>query len=232
MVQNGGGRGEVVPDLVLRSERSGAEASMLISFLNQLDRSMHSPAQRIAFVEPLLDGTYPDAVIVSRKAERATPTDAGVCLGKADFRVAQLLFSLGPSCLSTVRAYCGATAEASLLKLQLAGYTRLSNSRWRLAALAGLFPVSRIVAFEAKMSASKRVLEQASAHRWFAHESYVLLPNRPRNETFIESARRWNVGIWVANERRPILKSSFASCGKPISYGSWLLSEWASRLAA
>ncbi len=54
----------------------------------------------------------------------------------------------------------------------------------------------RIIAFEAKISALSKAIEQAHLNTWFASESYVLTTNGRRRDHIIQKARKHGIGVW------------------------------------
>jgi hypothetical protein len=98
---------------------------------------------------------------------------------------------------------------------------------WSSRPVERSFAVRQIVAFEAKIAGWRAVIEQASLNRWFASESYVLVPKLPTNrEAAIREATACGVGIWLASEARPILQAPVAGQDQPVSFASWVLNEW------
>jgi hypothetical protein len=215
-----------IPDLRFRNGNTGEEAELLRGFLLDLRVPVRCGEGVCAFVEPSIGHAFPDAVLVTLRDDVASqPTSHW--LGKHDLRTAQILLTLGGATLERLLQLVGNAVHGSLTRLEEAGFARLRRGEWRLRALSKLFPVRRIVAIEAKLTPCVRVLEQASANRWFADEVYALLPEIPRSRTFLETAKNWGVGIWVAGQSRPVLKSASIVDRQPLSYASWLLSGWA-----
>jgi hypothetical protein len=89
------------------------------------------------------------------------------------------------------------------------------------------FAVREILAFEAKMSLTSHVIDQAAANRWFASASYVLLPSWSQESQLVEDADECGVGIWINGARRPKLRQP--TTAQPLSYASWLFNDWAWR---
>ena len=95
--------------------------------------------------------------------------------------------------------------------------------------LSRTFAVRHIVAIEAKVGNWSRALQQAAANRWFASQSFILIPPT-RSLTAVSSrARELGVGVLTfdGGKVRQVVESKRFVI--PASYGSWLFNEWALR---
>jgi hypothetical protein len=98
---------------------------------------------------------------------------------------------------------------------------------WASRRLEESFAVRGIVAFEAKISDWTQAIHQASANRWFASESYVLVPAVPARGTLLAQAQRAGVGVWVEGKNTPVQQAPSTIERQPMSFASWLFNEWA-----
>jgi len=144
-----------------------------------------------------------------------------------DLRVLQLLVSSGPASEADLARLFGKVPTPSLRRLEAAGLVQHRTGTWAARRLEESFAVRGIVAFEAKISDWVQAIHQASANRWFASESYVLVPAVPRRSTLLTQARRAGVGVWVEGENTPVLEAPSTIDRQPMSFASWLFNEWA-----
>jgi hypothetical protein len=100
-----------------------------------------------------------------------------------------------------------------------------------LTGLRKNFAVRRIVAFEAKISDWRGAIQQAALNKWFASESYILVPRIPARSVIIETAEAAGVGVWIEGEVSPYLVTPRVNSREPLSYASWLFNEWSWRFA-
>jgi hypothetical protein len=107
------------------------------------------------------------------------------------------------------------------------GLVRRVRDRWRARTPRKLMAVRRIVAIEAKVGAWRPGLEQAFHNRWFASESYLLLPGVPKSDALESELGQTGVGLLTPDRpmRRPAVRAEKAKL--PGSYASWLFNEWA-----
>ena len=180
------------------------------------------------FREPRLLSGFPDLVAVTWHVP-TTERWAGARreVATADLRVLQLLVSSGPAADADLTRLFGKVPAASLGRLAAGGLVRKRAGMWASRRLEESFAVRGIVAFEAKISDWAQAIHQASANRWFASESYVLVPAVPRRSTLLAQAKRAGVGVWVEGENTPVQQAPSTIEQQPMSFASWLFNEWA-----
>jgi hypothetical protein len=118
-----------------------------------------------------------------------------------------------------------------LMRLEEAGVVTVGKDKCRARSTSSIFAVERIIAIEAKVSATQRALEQACANTWFSSESHALLP-RPRTaERLMGVASSLGVGLLGFEDDRVAKVCEASVRAVPLSYGSWLFNEWTWRVA-
>ncbi len=205
----------------------GPEADLVDGFLCGFRPRLAIDHRNTVFREPSLPSGFPDLVLVTWheptinawRAERAQ-------LLRDDLRLLHILSTGGPLGEERLAEFNFFRLSTSLERLIRLGMVISSRNGWRAAPLRQCFAVRRIIAFEAKISDWSGAVEQASVNRWFASESYVLLPRLPRSSSLVDSAVRLGVGIWISGERRPVLRARHDSSRQPVSLASWLFNEW------
>jgi hypothetical protein len=210
-----------------RSRRSGPEADLVDRFVDALPLSTPRDCRTTLFREPRLLSGFPDLVAVTWHVPTTERwTGARREIATADLRLLQLLVSSGPASETDLAGLLGNVA-ASLRRLETAGLVRKRAGTWVSRRLEESFAVRGIVAFEAKISDWAQAIQQASANRWFASESYVLVPAVPRRGMLLAQARRAGVGVWVEGENTPVQQAPSNIDRQPMSFASWLFNEWA-----
>jgi len=73
----------------------------------------------------------------------------------------------------------------------------------------------------------RKAIQQAVANLWFASQSYVLLPPMRTLKKVAQEAKKFGIGVIVfdGEQTKMIVKPKRQRI--PISYGSWLINEWA-----
>jgi hypothetical protein len=216
---------------VCRAPRPGPESDLVDRFAEAFASSpTRSRGLRTTlFREPRLLSGFPDLVAVTWHAPTAERwTGARRRLSTSDLRLVQLLVSMGPATQSMVERLVGRRQASRLPALQDAGLLLERAGEWRVRRLRDAFAVRGIVAFEAKIADLGQAVAQASANRWFASESYVLLPSAPRRAAAAAEASRLGVGIWIDGMNSPLLAAR-TNTEQPVSFASWLFNEWAWR---
>lgn len=183
------------------------------------------------FREPRLVSGFPDLVAVTWHVP-TTERWAGArhALSTFDLRLVQLLVSHGEATEKQLNEFSGREALRALARLDAAGLVIERHGAWRVRRLKDAFAVRGIVAFEAKIADWAQALAQARQNTWFASESYVLVPRRPKTSSLVGEAGQVGVGVWVNGENAPLLAAKVNE-GQPLSYASWVFNEWAWRHA-
>lgn len=218
--------------LRFRGPVAGPEQDLVLSFLSAATLDLRSGRSLSVFAEPAIDTGFPDLVGVVWRSEIARGwTAERERLQASDLRLLHLLATRGPSDLIFLREVFQRGLNSMLTRLEDAGVASVGKTKCRARSLASIFAVERIIAIEAKVSASQRALEQAGANTWFSSESHALLP-RPRSvDRFVSVANSLGVGV-LGFEHDHVAQVCAASVrAVPLSYGSWLFNEWTWRVA-
>jgi hypothetical protein len=170
---------------------------------------------------------YPDLVYVFPRAPNEDTPEARFEIGLGEIRLLHHVWGYRDQTFAEIE---------SVLRMRLDDVrdraTRLVAARLLeivdgiLAADARGFGALKIIAVEAKVKKWRDAIHQASANRWFASESYVLLPRRGFIDQAVEEAQERGVGVIVFDGKtntemlRPVTQEL------PVSVGSWLVSEW------
>jgi hypothetical protein len=211
-----------------RSRRSGPESDLVDRFVDALPLGTPRGCRTTLFREPRLLSGFPDLVAVTWHVPTAERwTGARREIATSDLRVLQLLVSSGPASEADLSRLFVKVPAASLRRLETAGLVGERAGTWASRRLEESFAVRGIVAFEAKISNWTQAIQQASANRWFASESYVLVPAVPRRGTLLTQARRAGVGVWVEGDNAPVQEAPSTIYPQPMSFASWLFNEWA-----
>ncbi len=117
--------------------------------------------------------------------------------------------------------------EMALQDLVEAGLVVPRGSRFAVRAVSKVFVAKRIIAVEAKMRAWREALEQATANLWFASHSYILIPALNCLRSICKEAKRLGIGVLVFDGKQTRTALRPRKQRIPVSYGSWLINEWA-----
>lgn len=215
-------------DIGLRSRRPrpGPEAALVSEFLRGAQFLRPGVHETAVFREPRLVSGYPDVVVVHWHPQRAAGWNPiRLQLRTAHFQLVQLLISTGPLGEARIALLFGRKPRPYLELLESSGLVVRFGSTWQVRSLARSYAVRGIVAFEAKVKDWPRALVQAIQNRWFASESYVLLPERPASDAVLSACRHHGVGVWRLGEESPLLPA-VVEPHLPLSVGSWFFNEW------
>jgi len=214
----------------MRRSRAGPEQDLLDMFVTS-GGVPRLAAETIRLVEPALPTGYPDLVCVS--LDPASTRTAIRELTVPQLRLLHYLYSSRTSLVSSIASSLRNTESMLRRRLdQLCALDvlRLDKGRVWLPPRREIFPARSIVAVEAKISEPTRALHQASANRWFASRSYILVPRLAPAKQVQAAARRLGVGIIVQHNDGPRTVLPARRQRIPISYGSWLVALLAARL--
>lgn len=218
--------------LRFRGPVAGPEQVLVETFLNTATIRLLPGRSLTVFAEPALDTGFPDLVAVVWRRDLARGWSADrERLRAIDLRLLHLLATQGALELSFVRQVFRRGVNAMLTRLEEAGVVTVGKDKCRARSTSSIFAVERIIAIEAKVSATQRALEQACANTWFSSESHALL-SRPRaGERLMGVASSLGVGLLGFEEDRVEKVCEASVRAVPLSYGSWLFNEWTWRVA-
>lgn len=211
-----------------RSRRSGPEADLVDEFVSGFKPQLPGGCEFVVLHEPQVESLgFPDLVVLIWDTAVATRwREERRLIDRLDLRLAHLIFTLGGASRERLNALVKRGLGDRLERLEAAELVQRRRDRWTTTDLAQAFAVRSILSFEAKMSLTSRVLDQAAGNRWFASTSYVLVPAQPHRAGY-EEARRSGVGVWVRGKARALVAQR--SARQPRSYVSWLFNDWAWR---
>jgi hypothetical protein len=215
-----------------RQARPGPEANLVEQFLLDLPFDTQRNCRVTVFREPRLQSGFPDLVAVLWHEPTTRLWDeARAGISADDVRLVHFLASHGPRDEEGLAHMFQRRVKTILTRLAALHLVYECGGFWRASALSRCFAVRQIIAFEAKVSDWRAGLRQASLNRWFASESYVLLPGVRNQKDLLDEAKALGVGVWIAGDLQPILRSSSSCARQPVSYASWLFNEWSWRCA-
>lgn len=217
-------------ELMFRRQTPGPEIDLVYNYIDTNLPTVPDGAWRSIFIEPRLESGFPDIVIVqwdiaTTEQWKATRKD----LRKLDIRILHYLYTQGSTDSDGLKQLFRLPIDESLARLHDANVISKVARTWRLKSIKKIFAVQKLIAIEAKITEWRRGLQQAIQNTWFASESYLLLPNLPRNTLLVANASTFGVGI-ITSKRS--IDDSIVSAKReriPVSYASWLFNEWAWR---
>ncbi|HEY2786038.1 MAG TPA: hypothetical protein VGJ05_13805, partial [Fimbriiglobus sp.] len=164
-----------------RTPTAGPELNLVAEYVRSRLPSPPRGQALTVFLEPEIESGFPDAVAVYwlvSTAQRWSPERTR--LTPIDIRIAHFLATMGRSTRDFLCNFFFSGLGKSLERLVTAGMVRRSGQYWLLRPLHCIYAVRRLVAIEAKVSHWRGGLMQAAQNRWFASESYLLLPEMPK----------------------------------------------------
>lgn len=224
--------------LITRPITKGVEYDLVERYIESIKKKFYKNDKKSIslFVEPKIDGGYPDLVIVEYTSDPIYGfREQGHYLENKDLKILyECMRTSGYRIqeLSSLLGFTFAEVDKSIVKLLEVGLLRI-NSHGRIYANSLIIKksISKIIAIEAKIDKWQEALEQASKNLWFATESYIMLNKENCNDNILEQCKRHGVGIILVNGKiSKILKSNKTKF--PVSYGSLVFWEWIIRKGA
>lgn len=222
-------------DYVARKAVPGPEKKLVEYFLangiSGKDYSFRSQNMAV-FVEPRVDSGFPDVVIAEYKPDFFSRWSAARSeLGGSELKLLSFLYSVrgaDSACIQEKMNLKPVEILRSTERLQDADliFRDKAQRMWRPRPLEESFGLERLIAIEAKISNSQRVLNQATLNSWFASESYALTPVEP-NVAFARLARHAGIGVVTGDQRRAfrrVIRPRMQPL--PLGYVSWQFNEW------
>lgn len=216
-----------------RIVKEGPELDLVEEFIEEIPKLFRTKKKLALFVEPLIEGSYPDIVITEFNPSIVENwKETRNQLSVTDLKV-----------FETIRAYKGMNASElfqktnhdyktlmhCIEKLYDAGLIERKMSKWKSLPLQEIYSVNRIISVEAKMKEWKTLLNQADANRWFSSESYALSSVKTPRETTINKFKDYGVGLFSLSNQKLIKLNEAEKQSLPKSYMSWMFNEWIGR---
>jgi hypothetical protein len=218
--------------LRFRSAMAGPEQLLVEAFLHAAKTWLAPGRSLTVFAQPAIETGFPDLVAVVWRSEITRNWNAErERLRAMDLRLLHLLSTSGALELAFLREVFQRGLNGMLARLEEAGVVAIEKSKCRARSASRIFAVERIIAVEAKVSATQRALEQAGANTWYSSESHALFPRPRAGERMKVVASALGVGVIGFENDRVAQVYEAAIRAVPLSYGSWLFNEWTWRIA-
>lgn len=210
-----------------RKPIEGAELNLVYEYIQTNLPSIPRGQCRIIFIEPRLETSFPDIVIVDWHLSTTKYWNKGRGkLTKFDVRLLHYLYIHGISSTNKIQSLFSSSVKPSLERLYNADVISKKGENWRAKPIHKIFAIKRLIAIEAKINEWQKGLHQAMLNTWFASESFLLIPHLPKNSTLLQDAVQSGIGILT---KEHTIDNSIVSARKmdiPNSYASWLFNEW------
>ena len=214
-----------------RIARPGPETRLLRAAL-KTEFFLRHQLPAVFFHEPEMPTGLPDLVAVYMEEKQPQLTPKRLRLTEIHIRILHALHALSSVSLEDLSSLIRISSrdlERLVLDLKDADLITLSGTRIAPKKLSRSFAVKHIFAIEAKISNWSKALEQASANRWFASHSFILIPPNRSIARISERASELGIGVLVFDDHEVNQVVAPKVLSIPASYGSWLFNEWALR---
>lgn len=222
-----------------RTTPRGPEAELIDLFLAQFHESKVESKKKYAlFYEPLIPTGFPDIVIAEYREDAFQSwASARKSLTIIDLKLLHYLYFVhGASAerIITQLALSKAILLESIERLLDANVIVRKSQTWQPLSIKQTYGITAIRTIEAKLGKWDRVLKQAFLNKWFASESYVMLPVVAPSEENHFKANSKGIGIFsLTKDRKHIRRYAKAErMSLPTCYASWLFNEWIGRRIA
>jgi hypothetical protein len=212
--------------LTSRTRRHGPEKDLVDWFLAHMPIKVHESYRLTIFEEPKIESGFPDLVLVIWDEEQTRAWNASRArLNATDFKILHCIFQKRRVSASSLEITLSQSVDRAIDRLAEAGLIIRDRKAWKVRPLNEIFAVKRIIAVEAKISDVSAGMDQAVLNTWFAHDSFLLVPQPLRTNALIERAAQLDVGVF-AQKSNTVIKPNLRPTS-PRSYASWLFNEWA-----
>jgi len=227
-------RTDPIIGLTVRKAIAGPERELIERFLLRITNSADKIEKKLAiFQQPSIQGGFPDVVITIYDPARFDNWDyQRSLLTIRDIKILHHMHTVGEitsASLVTQLGFDVRKTSNALEALFRAGLVTEFGGIWKATSLAEMFGIERLIAVEAKTIANQSVVRQAVNNRWFASESYVLVPNLDRNSRLLSKSESLGIGIYTCSETRVERLLDSKPNPLPGSYASWMFNEWIGR---
>ncbi len=220
--------------LKFRTISHGPEIELVDDFIHEIPKLFHSKNNKLAlFIEPLIDGAYPDLVLAAYNPKTIENWNVHRnLLEKQDFKIFEnIRFQRGATSTELFKStgHTYKTILQSIEKLYDANLIERKHGQWKSKPLKDCYSIKRLISIEAKMNEWKTLIDQADANQWFASESYALSSvKKPRTST-INKFKHYGIGLYSLSDQTIVKLNDAKKQSLPKSYMSWMFNEWIGR---
>lgn len=189
-----------------------------------------SLGQHFVFREPGIETWYPDLIVVSFRPEICEIAENRPILKKSSLQILSHIFfvkSTTPEEISRLTCQKKTAVLRSIKDLESLGLISCEDGIIQSKEEAFLF--SGVIAIEAKIKDWKKAIQQAVQNRWFASQSYILLPYRKDFSEICSKASSLRIGVLSVRDGEVVMISPPEDHGIPKSYGTMMIHEWSLR---
>jgi len=219
-----------------RSLKDGPEKELVYNFLDRIKEKIirKGNLSTAVFIEPKLDIGFPDLVFVRFDHRNFSGwNQERLSLSTDSLKILSYLHGINGISLEQIAndlGYNNRVVEKHVNQLIKGNVVRKKGNKY--FPYKKQFGVKEIIAIECKMSASTRVVSQATNNNWFASRSYILTPVIDPKTEIISSCQQ--EGIGVLGLRGQALKKILPPLKRThsVTYVSLLFNEWIGRYLA
>jgi len=217
-----------------RISKDGPELKLVEEFIYEIPKIFKPKKNKLAlFIEPLIDGTYPDIVVTEYNPNNFdTWQEKRNTLNSTDLKIFENIRhskGLNSTTLFQRTGYSYKVLLQSIENLYDAGLMERKNKKWRSKPLKDIYSIKRLISIEAKMKEWKTLLNQADANQWFASESYALSSVKNPKENTINKFKDYGIGLYSLSNQKLVKLNEAKKQSLPKSYMSWMFNEWVGR---
>lgn len=206
--------------------RKGPEAELVINFLDTYQPTLPEGLSCSILIEPWLQNSIPDIIIILwDKKVSQNWSENRMALKPIDYKLIHYLFFSGPRSELALKKFFPKNLTKILQRLITAKFIVNHGGSWYLRPMKSLFAVRQIITFEAKISASTKVYNQALLNSRFSSQSNILTKTRSPNQKTIQQAKSTGIGLWLFEQNEPYRLLKAKNQQLPQSYLSWQLND-------
>lgn len=220
--------------LSTRKTKLGPEQDLVQRFTDYMIATYEPTTSALGiFYEPSLASGFPDMVIVEYDPQVFEYWPHGrFSLCTTDLKVLHHIHQVKGTDSESIKILLGMQTKSLLQTLERlvdAGLIIKHSHEWRPVCLKHVFGIKRLVAVEAKIHNLASALQQATANKWFASETYIVSPIQEPTTKLLHQSEIFGIGIYSCNRNGIHLLRSSLQMALPSSYASWLFNEWIGR---
>lgn len=217
-----------------RNKTEGPELNLVYDYIDNISNNFKHKENNLAiFIEPLVDTSYPDIVLLEYLPDNLDKwNDYRNNLSVNDIKLLTIIKQF--ESITSLSLYNRTKINyksmlSSLEKLIDSDLISRKNEKWTINPIDDIFFLKKLITVEAKINQLDNLLHQADVNNWFASQSYALSNvKKPQNKT-IEKYKEYGIGLHSFQNNK-ITELTKAKRQKiPNNYASWMFNEWLGR---
>jgi len=217
-----------------RNKTEGPELNLVYEYIDNISNNFKHRTNNLAiFIEPLVDTTYPDIVLLEYSPKSIDLwNDTRNKLEKNDIKLLSIIKQFESISSVSLHKRTNITHKNLLFSLENlldSGLIDRKKEKWTIKSMKEIFYVKKIISVEAKINQLDNLLHQADINNWFSSESYALSSVKNPQKKTLDKFIDYGIGLHSLQDKKVLELTKAKKQSIPNNYITWMFNEWIGR---